>query len=122
MNARQRKFESYLEERIAGCKQRSEQLAADDRRDERDFEKVRANVYEIFKTILSVAERICGEDDSAQKRFFLEKAEQIPASWYASQEKAKQQGDVEKMHVESIKLDTVREIKETYVQVWEEAT
>ena len=122
MNEQQRKFESYLDERIAACKQCSKLLAEDDRMDEGNFEKVRANVYEIFKTILSVAERVCGKDDAAKRRFFLQKAEQIPTSWATSYEKAKQNGDVKKMHIESIKLDTIQEIKDMCIQIWEETT
>ena len=119
MDEQQRKFESYLDEQITACKRRSQLLAEDDRMDEGNFEKVRANVYEIFKTILSVAERICGGDDSAKRAFFLQKAEQIPAGWRASYEKAKQNGDIEKMHIESIKLDTIQEIKDMCMQLWE---
>lgn len=120
MNERQQKFELYLDEQIAACKQRSKQLTADERMDESNFEKVRANVYEIFKTILSAAESVCGKDDLAKKRFFLQKVEQLPASWMTSYETAKQHGDVKKMHIESIKLDTVQKIKDMYTQIWEE--
>ena len=122
MNEQQQKFESYLDEQIAACKQRSKLLAEDDRMDEGTFEKIRANVYEIFKTILSVAERVCGNDDSAKKEFFLQKAEQIPANWAASYEKAKQNEDARKMHIESIKLDAIQEIKDMCIQIWEEMT
>ena len=122
MNEQQRKFESYLDEQIAACRQRSKLLAEDDRMDEGNEEKVRANIYEIFKTILSVAEKVCGKDDFAKKRFFLQKAEQIPASWMTSYEKAEQHGDIEKMHIESIKLDTIREIKDMCMRIWEETT
>ncbi|MDE6261023.1 MAG: hypothetical protein K2M42_09240 [Oscillospiraceae bacterium] len=122
MNEQQRKFESYLDERIAACKRRGQLLAEDDRMDEGNFEKVRANVYEIFKTILSVAERVCGEEDGAKRDFFLQKAEQIPTSWTASYEKAKQSGDVEKMHIERIKLDTIQEIKDMCMRIWEGTT
>ena len=120
MNERQQKFELYLDEQIAACKQRSKQLTADERMDESNFEKVRANVYEIFKTIFSAAERVCGKDDLAKKRFFLQKVEQLPSSWMTSYETAKQHGDVKKMHIESIKLDTVQKIKDMYTQIWEE--
>lgn len=78
MNEQHQKFESYLDKQILACKQRSELLITDDRVDEGNFEKVRANVYEIFKTILSVSEEVCGKDDLARKQFFLQKAEQIP--------------------------------------------
>ncbi|MCM1118272.1 MAG: hypothetical protein NC543_02790 [bacterium] len=120
MNEQQRKMELCLDEQIAASKQRSMLLAADDRADEANLEKVRINVYGIFKTILSAAERVCGEDDLAKKRFFLQKAEQIPTSWMTSYEKAKKHGDIEKMHIESIKLDTIQEIKDMYMQIWEE--
>ncbi len=122
MKEQQRKFESYLEEQIKACRQRSKLLAEEDRVDEGNFEKVRANVYEIFKTILSAAERVCGKDDSAKRCFFLQKAEQIPTNWRASYEKAQQNGDVEKIHIESIKLDTIQEIKDMCMQIWEETT
>ena len=102
MNEQQRKFELYLEERTAACKQRSKLLTADGRADEGNFEKVRANIYEIFKTILSAAERVCGKDDLAKKRFFLQRAEQIPASWTTSYEQARQHGDDEKMHIKAL--------------------
>lgn len=118
----EQKFELYLDEQIAACRQRSRQFTADNRMDEGNFEKVRANVYEIFKTILSVAERTCGEDALAKKQFFLQKAKQIPISWRASYEKAQQHGDTKKMHIERIKLDTIHEIKDMYMQIWEETT
>ncbi len=120
MSEQQRKFELYFEERIASCKQRSKLFAADERKDESNFEKIRENVYEIFKTIFSAADRDCGKDDLAKKQFFLQKAEQIPMNWRASYEKAKQNGDAAKMHIESIKLDTIREIKDMCMQIWEE--
>lgn len=120
MNEQQRKLVNYFEKQIADCKRRSELLAADDRMDEANIEKVRANIYDIFKTILSAAEKVCGEDDIAKKRFFLQKAEQIPESWSAAYEHAKKHEDVEKMLVESTKLDTIQEIKDTFLQVWEE--
>lgn len=122
MNEQQQKFESYLDEQIAACKQRSKLLAEDDRMDEGNFEKVRANVYEIFKTILSVAEKVCGNDDLAKRHFFFTKTAQIPMSWTTSYEKAKQNRDVEKMRIESIKLDTIQEIKDMCMQIWEETT
>ena len=122
MNEQQRKFELYLDEQITECRQHSKLLAADERTDEGNFEKVRANVYEIFKTILSAAEKVCGKDDGARKRFFLQKTDEIPANWTTSYEEAKKQGDVEKVYIESIKLDTVREIKEMCMQIWEETT
>lgn len=119
MNEQKRKLVSWFDEQITVCKQRSELFAADDRMDEGNMEKIRANVYEIFKTIFSVAEKTCGEDNLAIKHFFLQKAEQIPVNWETACEKAREHGDVEKMHIESIKIDTIREIKDMFLQIWE---
>lgn len=73
MGEQQQKFALYLEEQIAACKERGRLLAADARMDEGNFEKIRANVYEIFKTILSAAERVCGKDDLARGVFSYKK-------------------------------------------------
>ena len=121
MSERQQKFECWLEEQITACRQRGRLLAEDDRTDEANFEKIRANVYDIFKTILSVAGRVCGEDERARTAFFVQRAGQIPASWEASYKKAEQNGDAAKMHIETIKLDTIREIREMCVQIWGDA-
>ena len=115
------KLNCYFDDRIAACERRNIELLADDRGDEAVFEKVRANVYDIFRTILSVAVKTCDGGEEAVRRFFLQRAEQIPSGWAASYEKAKQHDDPVKMQIEQIKLDTVGEIKEYFVRVWEGA-
>ena len=109
---------SYFEERIAACGQRNKELLADDRTDEAMFEKVKANIYDIFRTVLSVAVKNCGEEE-AVKSFFIRRTEVIPSGWAESYEKAKQHNDAVKMQIEQIKLDTITEIKEEFMKVWE---
>ena len=75
MNEQHQKLKLYLDKQITDCIQRCKLLTGENRMDEGNFEKVRANVYEIFKTILSAAEKVYGTDNIAGKRFFLEKAE-----------------------------------------------
>ena len=120
MKQRVSKLNSYFEEQIALCEQRGKGLMADDRRDEATFEKVRANVYDIFRTILSVAVKTCKEDPEAVRQFFLRRIEQIPSNWTVSYQQAKQHGDTIKMQIEQIKLDTIDEIKKSFAQIWEE--
>ena len=110
---------AWLESRIAFCNERQKLLLADDRGDEAAFEKVKANVYDIFRTILSVAVKTCKGDAAAANRFFLLKTEQIPANWAASFQRAEQNGDTEKMQIEGIKIDTIREIKTKFTEIWE---
>jgi hypothetical protein len=115
------KLNSYFEGQIALCGQRNKELLADERMDEATFEKVKANVYDIFRTILSVAVKTCKGDPGAVQRFFVQKAEQIPSNWIAAYDKAKQHNDVVKMQIEQIKLDTIHEIRENFAKIWEGA-
>lgn len=109
----------YLEERISACKERGLELSAQGRGDEAAFEKVRANVYDIFRTVLEAALRIGDGDAGAVQRFFLMKAEQIPSSWKAAQERAALHDDVERLMIEGLKLDTAQEVRARYVELWE---
>lgn len=111
---------AFFDAGIACCAKREKELIADERKDEANFEKIRANVYNIFHTILGVAVKTCGEDAGAVRSFFLKQLDQIPASWSAAYEAAKQHGDDEKLQIEEIKLAVVREIRTEFSKIWEE--
>ena len=115
------KLNSYFEEQIAMCGQRNKELLADEHTDEATFEKVKANVYDIFRTILSAAVKNGKGDPDAVRRFFVQKTEQIPSSWETAYNKAKENNDAVKMCLEQIKLDTIGEIKENFAKTWEGA-
>ena len=115
------KLNHYFEEQIAMCGRRNKELLIDERTDEADFEKVKANVYDIFRTILSVAVKTGKGDSNAVRRFFVQKSEQIPSSWETAYDNAKQHNDAVKMRLEQIKLDTINEIKENFAKIWEGA-
>ena len=119
-NGQMAELDRWLAERIALCGQRGQALRADDRGNEAAFEKIRANVYDIFRTVLSVAERNCGDGEAA-RRFLLRRLESIPSGWKASYEKARAHDDPVKLRIERIKLDAVREIQEEFLRVWGEA-
>ena len=109
----------FLNERISACQARRALLQKESRDDEADFEKIRENVYGIFKTVLSPEIRTPGNKACDAGEFFLEKLEQIPSNWAASYEKAAAHEDAEKMHIEGIKLETVREIRDACRRIWE---
>lgn len=115
------KLNRYFEEQIAMCNQRNKKLLDDERTDEATFEKVKANVYDIFRTIFSVAVKTSKGEPDAVRRFFVQKIEQIPSSWVTAYDKAKQHNDTVKMRLEQIKLDTIGEIKENFAKTWEGA-
>lgn len=72
-------MDRWLEEKIRRCGRCSQTLRADDRADEAAFEKIRANVYDIFRTVLSVAEKTCGDEEDAVRDFFARRAQTISA-------------------------------------------
>lgn len=110
---------SYFDKQISLCKQCNKNLLTDERMDEANFEKVKANVYDIFRTIFSVAVKNSKGDFEAIKRFFILKIEQIPSNWVIAYNTAKQHDDTVKMQIEQIKLDTVSEIKQMFITIWE---
>ena len=120
MNQKIEKFTAYFDAAIACCAEQEKQLLADDRKDEAVFEKIRANVYNIFRSILDVAVQTCGEDLEKIRDFFLKRVELIPASWHASHETAKQHNDTAKVQIEEIKLAVVQEIRAEFTKIWEE--
>ena len=111
---------SYLKAQNALYRQQAQTLLADDRGDESHFETIRANIFEIFDTVLSAGEKACAGDPDRIRQFFSWKLEQIPASWSASYEQARQHGDTEAMQVERIKLEAARTIARTADQIWRE--
>ncbi|OUQ43927.1 hypothetical protein B5E65_02825 [Gemmiger sp. An120] len=121
MDTRMDALHSYLKTQNALYRQQAKTLLADDRGDESHFETIRANIFEIFDTVLSAGEKACAGDPDKIWRFFSQKLEQIPASWSASYEHARQHGDTETMQIERIKLEAARAITKAADQIWREA-
>ena len=119
MEQKMEKLNRYFEEKIAGCEQRDRELSADGRGDEAVFEKVRGNIYDAMRTWLAVAARINPGNADGAKDFFIQRVEQIPASWAAAYDKAKEHGDTVWMQTEQVKLDVVREVRAKFDEIWE---
>lgn len=115
------KLISWFEEKIALCGKRNQELNGDGRTDEAISKKIKANIYDVFRTVLSVAVKTGKEDADAVKTFFVQRAEQIPAGWAVALEKAREHNDTVRMQTEQIKLDTVQEIREKFSKLWEGA-
>ena len=121
MDQRISKLNSWFDERIALCGQRNQELSMEGRTDEAIFEKVKANIYDVFRTVFSVAVKTGSGNADAVKTFFVQRAEQIPAGWAAALEKAREHDDIVRMRTEQIKLDTIQEIREEFAKIWEGA-
>ena len=81
-------FISYLDQRTASVQEDIRRLIADNRRDEADFEKIRANIFQIVKTIFQASERMSLEE-SERVRFLSSRLSLFQETWEASLMKAK---------------------------------
>ena len=115
------KLNSWFEDKIAQCSKHNQELNMDGRTDEAIFEKVKANIYDVFRTVFSVAVKTGGGDADTVHAFFVKRAEQIPVGWAVALEKAREHDDTVRMQTEQIKLDTVQEIREKFSKIWEGA-
>lgn len=120
MKQKMETFTAYFDAEIARCAEQEKRLIADERKDEAVFEKIRANVYNIFRSVLGVAVETCGEDAEKFRDFFLKRIDLIPTSWRTSYEAAKQHDDTAKAQIEEIKLAVVQEIRAEFTKIWEE--
>ena len=55
-------FINYLDQRTSSIQEDTLRLIADDRRDEANFEKIRANIFQIVKTMLQASARLSQEE------------------------------------------------------------
>lgn len=93
-------FMRILDDRAERLRQESARLAADERRDEGDLAKIRANVYGICKSIYQVL-----DGETARARL-----EGLRGSWETSQAAARSHGDLKQAAIETIKLETLSEV------------
>ena len=114
------KLKIYLENRAARCKEKSAALQADLRRDEANMEKIRGNVYEVFRTVIDAAEKTQSSEDTA-RGFFISRLDSIPAAWQSALDKAREHGDDARAAIEMIKLEAVADIRAALV-LWEVET
>ena len=95
-----KQFMAYLDSKADFYRQESRRLAADDRRDEGDLAKIRANMYGICKSVFQVQGK--------------EKAQVVltglQSEWETSLAAAREHNDGKKAAIEEIKLETLREI------------
>ena len=109
----------FFADRMENYKSIAQQLHSDNREDEAVFAKIQFNVYHIFSTIFSVAIETAGQDDEKVVQFFLIRLQQIPQSWHTNLTNAEHHREMEKAHIERVKLDAVSEIQNEFERIWE---
>jgi len=110
----------YFDEKIAACKEKEALCLSDSREDEAKFEKIRANIYDIFRTMVNASVKISNGSEEKARAFYFGKLEQIPENWKKAYALAEKHGDSEAMHIESIKLETKEIIRRDSEMIWED--
>ena len=112
-------LDGFFAAEIEGCRQREKALMADERRDEAVFEKIRANVYDIFRTVLSVAvKKYAGRPQEAAE-FFDAKLRGIPEGWKQAYAQALQHNDAVRAQTERIKTEAAEAIRRRFDELRE---
>ena len=126
MRELEEKYLNYIAGRIAEHESISEQYKTDDRKDEADLEKIKVNIYEIFRTLFQndikqlEGKKLNSMEDINIYGGFLLRFDTIPANWKISLDKAINHGDTTKQIIEENKLKVAMELKEKFMNMCEE--
>lgn len=114
------RFHAELVRQQQAAVAKAEALRAENRGDESVFERIRANVYGIFASVLEAADKQYGADETAMRQFCLRKLEEIPAEWETAAQKADAHHDERAAFLERLKLRAAGEIRKKALAVSEE--
>lgn len=118
-----KEYLAYLEENISICEKRCLELKSEQRSDEGNLEKVKANIYGVFKSILLAVEKQVSSKNTSNEQdvyevfcqSFLQKIDTLPSTWRLNLEKAKKFDDTITQVIEETKLAVVEDLKLTFV-------
>ena len=107
-------FQNFLNTSREKLEQEIVELCEDNRKDEADFVKIKCNIYGIANGFYEHTKKFSLPEHI--KESYLQHFEQagMPKKWLDTYNKAKENNDIVKMQQEEIKIQTLREIKETF--------
>lgn len=102
------RFLKDLQATAEKLRQQANSFAAEQRQDDADLTKIRANIYEICATIGNV---VCknaaqGEREAAYRK----KLEELPRNWRIALEAAQAHGNGQRAAVEELKLEALADV------------
>ena len=111
-------FKEYIETKIMELAAESKNLDENYRQDDAVFVKIKANVYDVCKTVFSVFEKT--KKESSLYNDYINKQYEFEKTWSDSADKAKEFGDAKKLVAEEAKLEALADIKAKFIELWSE--
>lgn len=111
------RFIKYLDDQTSVIDSNITRLIRDNRRDDANFEKVRANIYQMLKTIFQASLRTSTEEE-AQLKFFDARLKMIEATWKTALDKAEEHNNATRILQEKIKLEVMKDVRNTFKEIW----
>lgn len=111
------KYIEYLDATIEELKKQEKELVQTNRKDEANFIRIRINICDISKTIYNVSAK--KNSGSALKEEYVRQLTRLPENWKVSYQKAKENGDVQKILIEETKLEMLQMIKDKFENLGE---
>lgn len=120
-------YRNNIEKRKKACLDKINELILDNRIDEANLEKVKANIYDVFNTMINasykkVSSKNSMDENSLYEKFnteYLKTFERIPSSWRERLENAKKYNDIDTEVVEKTKLEVVDELRINFLELME---
>ena len=110
MNEKEKELFDFLDEKKAQVLSEVKELASQDRMDESNVLKAKANIYDICKAVFGAAAQ--KSTDDTVKAAFLSTFGNITGQWQKSLDQAKAHDDSYKILIEEAKFSAVSEILE----------
>lgn len=117
------KYISYIDKNLAELNRLIETYKADNRKDEANLEKVKANIYEVFRIIFlsdlkQLEEKnIVDANNQSIYEGLLKRFDTIQATWRISLDKATEHGDITRQVIEENKLAVAEKLKSEFLSL-----
>lgn len=105
-------FMDYLTASIEGCKEQEKKLAQEGREDEATLQKIRANIYDICKTMYRVWSGLNLEKTATDS--YPARLDSLRKSWQGAYDKARVHEAAENILVEETKLEVLTEVQKKF--------
>lgn len=113
------KFQIFLDSTRKKFEEEIVHLKADNRADEADFVKIKLNIYGIANSFYKNAKRVSPKliKDEYFKCF---EQSHLQKKWEDVYRNAKEYGDTDRMLIEELKLETLKEINSKFLQIMQD--